>query len=66
MIFYNYDTNTILVELLKEKKVETLTAAWIKAHKQLKNNGHATELYILDNEYLADLKDAMINKEIKF
>ena len=63
---YNYDANAILVEPLKDQKAETLTAAWIKARKQLINNGYNAKLYIIDNECLANLKDTIINEGIKF
>ena len=54
MVLYDYDANYILVEQLKDKKVETLTAALVKTHRQFINNRHNTELYILDNEYFAN------------
>ena len=59
LVIYDYDSNAILVELLKNRQAETIVTAWKKAVKILERQGIQPKLFILDNEISADLKSAM-------
>ena len=66
MILYDYDSNAILAEPIKNRKAETLMAAYEKMHKYLTNRGMKPKTQILDNECSALLKDYMIKNKINY
>ena len=49
LVCYDYDSNVILTEPIKNREAELITNAWYKCHKILTKNGHVTTKYILDN-----------------
>ena len=66
MILYDYDSNAILAEPLKNRKAENILAAYEKMHRYLKNRGMKPKIQILDNECSQQLKDYMITNNIKY
>ena len=64
LVVYDYDSNAILVEALKNRRGSEITRAWNKIHSRLKNRGAAPNIYVLDNECSADLKLAMTEQNI--
>ena len=59
LTIYDYDSNAILVEPLKNRKAETITAAWKKKIKLLEKQGIQPKIFIMDNEASDDLKSAL-------
>lgn len=66
MILYDYDSNAILAEPLKNRKAETILAAYEKMHRFLKSKGMKPKIQVLDNECSQQLKDYMIANNIKY
>ena len=60
MVIYDSDSNEILVEPINIRNV------FLKIHKVLKARRSNTKVYIMDNEYSSDLKEAMKKYEIDF
>ena len=55
MIIYDYDTNSIHAEPLKNRSTSELTSAYTKIHKVLQNAGCQPRLHTLDNEAPSEL-----------
>ena len=66
LVVYDYDSNAILVEPLKNRAAKTITTAYEKIHTVFKNRGIAPKLYILDNEISGDFKAALKKNQVKF
>ena len=66
MIVYDYDSNAILQEPLKNKTSKELVRAWLKIHKRLAVGGSQPQLYVLDNEFSTEMKTTMDKHEIKY
>ena len=66
MVLYDYDSNAILAEPLKNRKAETILAAYEKMHKFLKSKGMKPKIQVLDNECSQQLKDYMTKNNIKY
>ena len=66
MVVYDYDSNSILVEPIKNRQSETIRDALVKIHKFRKAKGSDPKVCIMDNECSGDLKEAMKNYEIDF
>jgi len=66
LVVYHYDSNAILVEPVKNRQAATLTEAWKKLNKKLKQRGEQPVLYILDNEFLQDLRTAFFKTKVAF
>jgi hypothetical protein len=60
-ILYDYDSNSILSIPLKNRQAKSIADAWKLCYIHLKNNGHAPDLHILDNE-CSDLLKAAFHK----
>ena len=58
-VCYDYDSNAILVEPLKNREADSIANAWKKCHGRLTKNGHLCKKYILDNECSSQLKNAL-------
>ena len=58
-VMYDYDSNAILAEPLKNRQAKTITDAWEKLHESLTKCGHKTKHFVLDNECSSDLKAAL-------
>jgi hypothetical protein len=59
LVVYDYDSNAILVEAIKNRTAAVITKAWTKIHQIFKNRGAAPNIYILDNEISNDFKNAL-------
>ena len=55
LIIYDYDSNTILQEPLKNRTAGEIKRAWSVIHAKLSAAGVAPSLYILDNEISTEL-----------
>ena len=59
MVAYHYDTNAIRIKPLKNRQAETIVDAGTKINATFATAGTQLNIYILDNESLADLKAAL-------
>lgn len=66
MIVYDYDSNAILQEPLKNKTSNELIRAWQKIHQRLAKGGSQPQLYILDNEFSTEMKTTMDTHKVKY
>ena len=62
-VLYDYDSNLIQGEPIKNRQAKTIVEAWEKLHKHLTTHGHQTKNFILDNECSRDLKLALKKHE---
>ena len=60
-IVYDYDSNAILVEPLRNRQAATIHDAWIKLSQVLICRGQFPKMFIFDNECSADLKMRYLN-----
>ena len=65
-ILYDYDSNSILVEPIKNRQAASITNAWKRTHDRLTKHGHATKNFIMDNECSTEFKKSLIKHNIKF
>ena len=65
-VMYDYDSNLIQGEPIKNRQAKTIVDAWEKLHNNLIQHGHTTKNYILDNECSRDLKLALKKNDIDF
>ena len=56
MVMYDYDSNAILDEPIKNRQASTIHYAFLKMHKIIKSRGRDPKVYITDNECYSDLK----------
>ena len=66
MIVYDYDSNAILQEPLKNKTSKELVRAWLKIHQRLAIGGSQPQLYVLDNEFSTEMKTTMEKQGIQY
>ena len=66
MVLYDYDSNAILAEPIKNHKAESMLAAYDKMHTYLVDRGMKPQLQILDNESSKLLKDYMKKKNMQY
>ena len=59
IVMYDYDSNAILVEPIKNRQAATIRDAFLNIHKFIKARGNDPKVYIIDNECSSDLKEAM-------
>ena len=59
LIIYDYDSNCILATATKTRQAGELTQAFTDLHATLSNRGAAPNVYILDNEFSLEMKQAM-------
>ena len=57
-VYYDYDSNAVLVEALPNRTAGALTKAWYTCFTKVKYNGYAFHLHILDNKCSEDTKKA--------
>ena len=58
LVHYDYDSNAILAEPLKNRTSGEIKRAWLVLFEKLYRNGNAPKIYIMDNEASNDLKQA--------
>ena len=66
LIIYDYDSNTILQEPLKNRTAGEIKCAWSFIHAKPSAAGVAPSLYILDNEISTELKTKIEKNNIQF
>ena len=64
LITYNWDANSILVEPIKNKEAQTITAAWEKLNKHFSTTGVTPNHWILHNEKSNILMDTFNNNYV--
>ena len=58
LVHYDYDSNGILAEPLKNRQSAEIKRGWQVLYDQLAKRGNAPSIYIMDNEASAELKAA--------
>ena len=48
-VMYDYDSNTILAESIKNRRAATIRDAFLKIQKILKSSGSDPQVYIMEN-----------------
>jgi hypothetical protein len=66
MVVYDYDSNAILLEPIRNRKGPTLVEAHTKLHQRLTNAGLRTKFIMLDNEFSNALKSFLTAEEVAF
>jgi hypothetical protein len=66
MVLYDYDSNAILAEPIKNRKAESILAAYKTMHTILCNKGMKPKTQILDNECSNLLKEYMNKHKIQY
>ena len=66
MIGYHYDANTILAQPMRDRSAASMTAVWKHLHDKYKRAAVAPNIYILDNEFSNELRQAMMKEDIDF
>ena len=66
MIMYDYDSNLILSNPIKNRQAAELTSSWKTIFIKLQTNGHAPELHILDNECIEEIRKAFKKHQVTF
>ena len=66
LIVYDYDSNAILVQLLKNRSGLEIKKAYMDIYDKLANRGCAPTTLILDNEISKELTSAFENKQINY
>jgi hypothetical protein len=66
VVLYDYDSNAILAEPIKNRKAASILEAYKKMHTTLKSKGMTPKLQILDNECSNLLKAYFNNNNIKY
>ena len=66
MILYDYDSNLILSNPIKNRQAAELTVSWETLFIKLHTNGHAPEIHILDNESSEELRKAFKKYQVTF
>jgi hypothetical protein len=66
MVLYDYDSNAILTEPLKNRKGQEILRAYTKLHKYLIARGFTPQTHWLDNEASTALKDYNRENKIEF
>ena len=56
MVMYDYDSNEILVEPIKNSQSSTIRDAFLNIHQILKSRGSEPKVYIMYNECSSYLK----------
>ena len=59
LVGYNFDANSILATPFKNRTAPILTQAWKTLHNKYTQAAVAPQLYILDNEFSAELEQAL-------
>ena len=66
LVIYDYDSNAILVEVLKSRSGTDIKNAYMSIYSKLASRGCAPRAFILDNEISAELTNAFANKKITY
>ena len=63
---YDHDSNVILTEPLKNRKVPEIKRGWLKLNSILAKGGNDTKIYLMDNEDSTDLKTSLQKYNIQY
>ena len=66
MVMYDYDSNEILAEPIKNRQSATIRDVFFRIHKVLKVRYSKQKVYIMDNNFSSYLKEAMEKYDIDF
>ena len=66
MIGYHYDANSIIAQPMKDRSATSMVMAWSKLHNIYETAAVAPHIYIMDNEFSAELKTALNQKNVKY
>ena len=66
MIDYHYDANYIIGITVKNRSASVLTTDWEKLHDIFSKAGVAPSTWVMDNEILSELNDALTTKDISY
>ena len=66
MVLYHHDTNTIIVEAIKNRSEQEIIRAQTKFHDYLTDRGYTPKVQILDNECFTALKKHFATRNITF
>ncbi len=66
LVVYDYDSNAILVELLKSRTGADIKNAYMTIYQKLASRGCAPKTFILDNEISHELTSAFTKKQIAY
>ena len=66
LVVYDYDSNAILHNPLKNKTAAEITRGWTDIHARLTLRSNAPNMYILDNEASNDLKKALKKYDLTY
>ena len=59
VVLYNYDSNAIVFEAIKNRQSKEILNAFQKCEQKISSHNQKTTLYILDNEASMDLKTTL-------
>ena len=66
MIMYDYDSNAILAEPVKNRQTGELKTEFLTMYTKLANRGRSPNLFILDNKCSYELKQALTKNKLKY
>ncbi len=66
LVHYDYDSNGILAEPLKNRQSAEIKRGWQVLYDKLARRGNAPSIYIMDNEASAELKAACIKYDLAY
>ena len=61
MVVYDYDSNAILAEPIRNRQTATIRNDLLNIQQILKSRGSDPKVYIIDNNCYSDSKEDMIN-----
>ena len=66
MITYDYDSNSILVKAIPNREAKNITEAWKYNHNRLAKSAAQPKHNILDNEFSAELQNALKKHDVTY
>ena len=66
VVTYDYDTNAILAEPVKNRQAGEIKSAFLKSYEKLAARGAVPQLFICDNECSNNLKQAITMNRMKY
>jgi hypothetical protein len=66
LVAYHYDANAVLATALKNKSKEEIKRGWEELNTKCEVAGVKPKTYVMDNEASAELKQAMLMKNISY
>ena len=66
LVGYNYDSNEILVEPIKNCQAKTIAGGWEKINQKISTSGLQPHTYVLDNELSNTLNKGFENYTVNY